>query len=107
MKPERLHLPTGMIIETRRDHNGRSFIGYRKNCSMYFTCKKELLKFLKVPKGTPSRESLDSWLASLEAADTERQLRKQEGLSAEILATGFGPECHDEDDPTANTKMII
>jgi hypothetical protein len=28
-------------------------------------------------------------------------------LSQELLATGFGPECHDEEDPALSTKMIV
>jgi len=55
----------------------------------------------------PMRESLDSWLASLADMDAARQKPSpKEGLSDELLATGFGPEVHEEEDPTANTKMI-
>jgi hypothetical protein len=54
------------------------------------------------------RDSLESWLTSLADMDAQRKSAKApEGLSAEHLATGFGPEAHaDEEDPTANTKMI-
>jgi len=58
------------------------------------------------------------WLASLEAADAQRKgaqpltskapvQQTSPSLSQELLATGFGPECHDEEDPTANTRVII
>jgi hypothetical protein len=69
---------------------------------------KELRRFLKIPKSIPMRDSLESWLVSLADMDAQRKSAKApEGLSAEHLATGFGPEAHaDEEDPTANTKMI-
>ena len=72
---------------------------------MFFRDVAKLRKWLKLPKGIPSRDSFDSWIASIEAADQERAAKKkplpQEGLSDELLATGFGPEVHEEEEPTA------
>ena len=105
---ETLRLSQYQSIETDRDLNGRYYIAYSGGCSIFYRDTKELLKFLKIPKSIPMRASLDSWLASLAEADAQRKSAKAPvGLSAEHLATGFGPEAHaDEEDPTANTKMI-
>ena len=121
-KRDRLHLSPYQTIETGRDWNGRFYIAYSGGASLFIRDLKELRRFLKVPKGIPSRESLDSWLASLEAMDKEREAKREhlpltsepvvEGsetnLSQELLASGFGPECHlDESDPNFATKTVI
>lgn len=112
-KRDRLHLSTYQTIETGRDWNGRFYIAYSGGASVFIRDLKELRRFLKVPKGIPSRESLDSWLASLEAMDAERVAKRehlpQEGISEELLATGFGPEVHvlDESDPNYATRTVI
>ena len=109
MKRETLHLPGGMSIETGKDFNGRFFIAYAKNASVFIRDTKKLRSFLKLPIKTPSRESLDSWLASLTAHDNRsREPQQEPALTEEHLATGFGPECHlDESDPNHNTRTII
>lgn len=113
-KRDRLHLTPRESIETARDWNGRYYIVYSNGSSIYTRDLKELRRFLKVPKGIPMREALDSWLASLEAMDSDREKRREqvstdEGLSDELLATGFGPEVHalDESDPNYATKTVI
>lgn len=112
-KRDRLHLSPYQSIETSRDTNGRFYIAYSGGASVFVRDLKELRRFLKVPKGIPSREALDSWFASLEAMDKEREAKReqlpQEGMSEELLATGFGPEVHalDESDPNYATKTVI
>ena len=106
-KRERLHLQGGMTVETGLDWNGRWFIGCRRGCSQYFRDSGVLRKFLALPPKTASREAFDSWIASLEAADTARKAPEPEP-SKELMATGFGPECHlDESDPNHATRTII
>jgi hypothetical protein len=119
VKRERLHLSRYQSVETYVDGwNGRAYIACSSNTSMLFRDVAELRRFLKLPKGIASREAFDSWIASLEAADQERVSKKAEpltseapevqmssSLSQELLATGFGPECHDVDNE--NTKMVI
>ena len=61
---QKLHLGSGVIIETSRDFNGRYWTGYAKGCSMFFRDPADLMKFLRLPAG-PSKESLKSWLNSL------------------------------------------
>ena len=121
MRRERLHLSRYTSIETYRDWNGRAYIACSSNASVLIRDVRELRRFLKIPKGVPSREALDSWIASLEAADQERVSKRAEpltreadgaqtspNLSHELLATGFGPECHlDESDPNYQTKTVI
>ena len=108
MKRDTLRLSAHQFVETSRDHNGRYWIAYSGGASVFIRDIKELRRFLKIPKSIPMRDSLESWLASLSDMDAQRKSAKApEGLSAEHLATGFGPEAHaDEEDPTANTKMI-
>jgi hypothetical protein len=101
MRRERLHLSHYQSIETGLDASGRFYIAYSSPASMFFRDVTALRKWLKLPKGVASRESFDSWIASLEAADAAKQKPfLREGLSDELLATGFGPEVHlDESDP--------
>ena len=111
MKRDRLHISQYQSIETGLDWNGRYYIACSSRASQFFRDAVVLRKWLKLPKGIPSRDSFDSWIASIEAADQERAAKKkpfpQEGLSDELLATGFGPEIHlDESDPNYQTKMV-
>jgi hypothetical protein len=114
MKREKLHLSHYQSIETGLDWNGRYYIAYSSPASLFFRDVKALRKWLKLPKGVPSRDSFDSWIASIEAADQQRAFNKagaiqdtSPSLSQEVLATGFGPEVfQDDEDPTANTKMV-
>ena len=120
MKREKLHLSQYQSIETGLDWNGRYYIAYSSPASLFFRDVKALRKWLKLPKGVASRDSFDSWIASIEAADQERVSKKAQPLTGgpliegkgpnlkqELLETGFGPEVFaEEEDPTANTKMI-
>ena len=107
MKRDTLRLSQKQFIETGRDHNGRYFIAYSSGASVFIRELEELRRFLNISKGLPMRESLESWLASLEDMDAKRQPAPSPP-TAELLATGFGPECHlDESDPNHATKTII
>ena len=112
MKRERFEAKT-LWIETSRDWNGRYWIAWKPDVSLYFRDRPAMVKWLAWPKGTPTRTSLDSWLDSLAAADAERESRSRDPqpdlqLTDELLATGFGPECHlDETDPNYQTKTVI
>jgi len=107
MKRERLDLGGWMAVETSVDHNGRFFIGYAKNTSFYFRCTKELRNFLKLPAGSATRQLLDDWLHGLDQHDASRHAPDAD-KTAELQATGFGPECHlDETDPNYQTRTVI
>lgn len=71
MKRDTLRLPGGMSVETSKDWNGRFFIAYGKQASVFVRCPKELRKFLKLSLGTASRAALDSWLESLQDTEAE------------------------------------
>jgi hypothetical protein len=122
MKRDALRLSQYSSIETSRDSNGRYFIAYSSGASVFIRGERELRRFLKVPKGLPMRESLDSWLASLADQDNERKVavpltsetpveQTSPSLSPELLATGFGPEVFagelDSSDPNNQTRTII
>lgn len=64
-KRDRLQLAGGTSIETGPDWNGRYYIAHRKGCSMFFRDASKLRLWLKLPKGTPSREAFDCWLNAL------------------------------------------
>ena len=66
-----MRLPGGLSVETGRDWNGRFYIAYGKQASVFVRCPKELRKFLKLSLGTASRAALDSWLESLEATNND------------------------------------
>ena len=103
-KRDTLRLSQHQFIETYRDGAGRCFIAYSGGASVFIRERKELLRFLKIPRSIPMRQSLDSWLASLADQDAP----EQQGISDEVLATGFGPECHlDESDPNHQTRTVI
>lgn len=113
MKRARLQLNAATSIETSLDTNGRYWIAYSNGASVFLRDTKELRRFLKLPKGIPSRERFDAFLTELQAADSARTERREarEGLSEEVLATGFGPEAFadeaEPENPVSNTKMII
>ena len=74
MKRETLHLPKGMSVETGRDSNGRYFVAYARNASVFLRSAQEVRRFLKLPASTPSRASLDSLFESLAAGDDPAEL---------------------------------
>jgi hypothetical protein len=102
----------GLRIETSRDWSGRFYIAWRPNVSMFFRDRKALTKWAGYPPKTATRDSLFSWLDSLEAADAVRETASRDPqpdsqLSDELLATGFGPEVFlDESDPNHQTRSI-
>ena len=73
MKRDALRLSPHQFIETGRDHNGRYFIAYSSGASIFVRDIADLRRFLKLPKGLPMRESLESWLCSLGDQDTSQQ----------------------------------
>jgi len=110
----------GLRIETSVDWTSRWYVVWKPDVSVYCRTRKEVLKFASWPIKTPTGDSLRAWLDQLEAIDQERVSKKAQpltggplmegkapNLSQELLATGFGPEVfQDDEDPTANTKMI-
>ena len=105
MKAERFTAGSLWIERTRRREGPPVvYTVMIKESSRAFTEHKAILKFVKWPKGTPTGDALREWLASFEK---EKPTANPELDVAKIKAEGFGPEAHDDKDPTANTKMII
>jgi hypothetical protein len=110
----------GLRIETSVDWTSRWYVVWKPDVSVYCRTRKEVLKFASWPTKTPTGDSLRAWLDQMEAIDQERVSKKAQpltggplmegkapNLSQEVLATGFGPECHlDESDPNYQTKMV-
>ena len=72
---------------------------------MWFKDRKAMLKFVAWPPKTPTGDRLREWLNSF-VNDEPKTVT--DGLTAEAVATGFGPECHlDESDPNYATKTVI
>lgn len=106
MKRETLHLSQHQTIETGLDWNGRYFVAYSSGASVFIRDRKELVRWLKVPKSIPMRASLDSWLDSLAAADAERKGATAEPVGDANVPGSFDPLAHEED-PALSTKMIV
>ena len=103
-RSQTLRLGTSTIINTDRDTNGRWWITYYKQCSLFHRDSASVRSVFKFPKGTPSRDALDAWLEELATADSKRQ----GAVVAVDPAQSWEPEAHaDENDPVAGTKMVI
>jgi hypothetical protein len=104
MKRDSLHLSPTMSIETGLDWNGRYYIAYSSGASIYIRGAAELRRFLKIPKGIPMRESLESWLASLADQDAKRKGAVEAPVGDANVEGSFDPLAHDVDND--NTRMV-
>ena len=80
LKPERFEKPGALLIERHVVREGPSpyFVVWRPHTSRMFYDRREMLKFIRWATGTPTREALDEWLASLEETDKTTQKEKTE-----------------------------
>lgn len=76
MKTETLDM-SGILVSSCCDTNGRYWIATRNGRSQFFRHRGTMTRFLKVPKGTASREQLDAWLDAQEVADQVRKAAQQ------------------------------
>jgi len=102
MKTELFDIPGALRIERIRPREGPSpvFNAWKPGTSQAFTDRKKLLKFCAWPKSTPTGQRLREWLDSLDLAKPDL------ANPQEVIAQSWGPEAHEED-PTANTKMVV
>jgi hypothetical protein len=109
VKRDALRLSQHQFIETSRDHNGRYFIAYSSGASIFVRDIADLRRFLKLPKGLPMRESLESWLCSLADMDAKRKGDVPAPVGDANVEGSFDPLAHglDESDPQFNTKTVI
>lgn len=107
MKRELFARP-GIRIETWFD-GVRNYVCWHPHVSVFCANRSEVLRFMAWPTKTPTGDALRDWLTEIEAVDAKRSrpASKDEELTPELLATGFGPEAHQDEDPTANTRTII
>ena len=104
MKSEVFYTPGALRVERQTPREGPSpvFVAWKPHTAATFTDVKALLKFAAWPKSTPTGQALRDWLETFKGATpTEAKLDV-----ARMKAEGFGPEAHDEPDPTTNTKMV-
>ena len=94
-----------LFIERNRRREGPPIVYtvMAKNSARPFTDTKQILRWVKWPKGTPTGDALREWLASFD--EKPETPAPETDIAERIKAEGFGPEAHD-DDPTAHTKMI-
>jgi hypothetical protein len=103
MKREVFNRP-GIRITTWYD-GVRNFCCWKPGTSVFCANRKEVLRFMAWPPKTPTGDALRDWLTEIEEADAKRaQPAEQQGLTPELLATGWGPETHDIDNDS--TKMV-
>ena len=107
MKTDTFTAPGLLVVRQWDRWNGALFLAWKPSVSMAFRERKALLKFVAWPPKTPTGDRFREWLNSFEQ-QPEQQTEQQSELSSEVLATGFGPECHlDETDPNHNTRTVI
>jgi len=93
-------------IEMQRQMGVPYFICWRPHSSVLRNTKQEVLKWASWPIKTETGDALREWLDTIIPTTPVTTAPAEVPLPEELLATGFGPECHD-DDPTANTRTII
>ena len=104
MKPEVFFTPGALRVERQTPREGPSpvYVAWKPHTAATFTNEKALLKFAAWPKSTPTGQAIREWLDQHRTATpTKAKLDL-----ARMKAEGFGPEAHDEPDPTTNTKMV-
>jgi hypothetical protein len=99
-----------LFLETFIEGDRRVFVCSTKSTSVFRCSTREVLAFYKWPAKTPTGDALRAWLQDLERRDAAKAPQaRQEGLSDEIKATGWGPEANglDESDPQFQTRTVI
>jgi len=106
LKPKSFHVPGALLIEQHIVREGPSpyFVAWKPHSSRLFYDRREMMRWIKWPKGTPTREAIDAFLDGLEAPKAQPAL----DLEA-IKREGFGPEAHalDDSDPNSQTRTVI
>ena len=95
----------GVSIESAKDFNGRFFIAYIKGASMFFRDATDVRKWLKLPKGTTTRELFDLWISEL----YKKKEPTQAPTTPSLGESSFDPLAHgiDQTDPNYKTRTVI
>jgi hypothetical protein len=98
----------GLRIETWRDFDGRCYVCWRPNASIYCRTRKEVLRFAAWPIKTPTGDALRAQLDSWEAMDRERRAPVTEPVGDANVEGSWDPQAHglDESDPQFQTQMM-
>jgi hypothetical protein len=96
--------PSTYISYFRNREGPNGILVYYKNVSRFVTTSKQLRDVFGPARYTDSVKLVSKWC--------DEMIEKYDSVSAdvthdEIVKDGFGPEAHLEEDPTANTKMVI
>ena len=106
LKPKTFHIPGALLIEQHIVREGPSpyFVAWKPHTSRLFYDRREMMRWIKWPKGTPTREAIDVFLDGLDTPKAQPTL----DLEA-IKREGFGPEAHalDDSDPNSQTRTVI
>lgn len=102
MKRDRIQLSPHTSVESSRDINGWYYIAYSSGAAIFVRNHADLRRFLRLPKGIPMRDALESWLQTKTGAVAPVEVHSQHD-------TSFDPLAHqlDESDPQFQTKTII
>ena len=116
MKPVPIFTTGGTHVSRIKSREGPtiSFIcRYKNSCVIKYT-KKDIIKFCKLTKGTPTREAFDAWWDTYCETDDNTKLATplKEGSQAKAKAEAgttaqSGSTSSEEEDPTKDTKIII
>ena len=90
MKRETFNRP-GINITTWFD-GVRNYCCWKPGTSVFCADRSEVLRFIAWPAKTPTGDALRLWLTEIEEVDAKReQPAEPQGLTEELLATGFDP----------------
>ena len=107
---------TGFIVDYHRTRTGPNyFMVFYKNCSRIVTEPIEVSRILGTARYLDSSKTLRAWCEEMvEQYGEKKEEKKDEAVMEYAKTQGFGPEAHAEasaeahdEDPTANTKMVI
>ena len=106
--PTTFEKPGALYLERRRHKEGPpfSYLIWHGRTSCVCFDRKSVLAELKWPPKTPTGDAIREWLTAWEEFDQKAEEPSPELDMARIEKEGFGPEAHDDDDPTAQTKMV-
>ena len=64
LKPKTFHIPGALLIEQHTVKDGPSpyFVAWKPHTSQLFYDRRELMRWIKWPKGTPTRDLIDEFL---------------------------------------------
>jgi len=94
----------GLRIESWRDFDGRVFVCWKPDVSIYCRTRKDVIRFAAWPVKTPTGDALRAQLDSWEAMDLERKGAVESPVGDANVEGSFDPLAHDVDND--NTKMI-